>query len=544
MIMKQQIKASIQSVARAISRVGLAAIALILLAVMVFLFLGSIRGTADMNRNNPGQELITFEVDSVGSNILYLLLFVAVGLGLTLLIRCFRWFRQLTVGRLSWALGLWVFLLGSLWVIQSMSSPTHDSLIVTRTGVAAALDNFEYLDSDYFLRFPFQLGYVLWTELWARLFHLNEHSYLFMEFVNVTCLAFGEMALVRLCDRLFGRREVTLATTVTLALFIQPMIFCTFLYGNMPGFCFAAWSALLLVRYLQTDRWTYLVGSGLLLSLSVALKLNHMILLVAMVIILLLHLLRGKPLRHLAAVLVLCLMVLTLKNVGLWRYESKTDKDYGDGIPMLSWLAMGLNDAATAPGWYSHQYTVGNFNAVGGDTEAAAENSKQEISARLEYFRENPSEAVTFFSQKILSQWNEPTYQSIWNNQVRGQYMEKFGFAAYACGEGEYKVKAVLDLGIQFIFFGMMMAAVALLLRPFRRKGACRSDECALWLLPLYILGGFLYHALFEAKSQYVITYVMLMIPYAVWGIACLVGTVKAWAPWVFEKLHALRRRA
>jgi hypothetical protein len=77
-----------------------------------------------------------------------------------------------------------------------------------------------------------------------------------------------------------------------------------------------------------------------------------------------------------------------------------------------------------------------------------------------------------------------------------------------------------MDKSIQFIFCGMLAAALSLLLRTLRRREVCVATEAAPYLIPLLFLGGFLYHALFEAKSQYVITYVIFMIPYAVWGFA------------------------
>ncbi len=545
-------KLTVQASARFLSRIGMIALAILMCCMMLFLSVASLLGTADMNRNNPGQENITFETDSLWLNLLFLVVFFALGAGVMYLLRRLGVYERLTSSILSWALGGWILLVGSLWVIMSMSAPTHDSLIVTRAGVAAALGDMSHITSSYFQRFPFQLGYVLWTELWARLFDLGHGAYLFMEFVNVACLAAGEMALVRLTHRLFRRKSITFATALSLALFFQPVIFCTFLYGNMPGFCFAAWSALLLVRFLETDRWRYVVGSGLCLAVSVTLKLNYLILLVAAVVVLLLHALRGRPIRRLLSILLLCAMVLSLKNVALWQYERRTDTDLGDGIPMVSWLAMGLHDAATAPGWYSHQYTVGNFQSVGGDTDKAAEQSIEVIKVRLDYLADHPAEATDFFSKKIRSQWNEPTYQSVWNNQVRGQYMDKFGLAAYVCGEGEYPAKAVMDLGIQGLFCGMLAAMAILLVRLLRKQLAEREDtpdaprtpQASLWLLPLFVLGGFLYHALFEAKSQYVIMYVTVMIPYAVFSareVACAGRNLarRAYGAWKEKRMVA-----
>lgn len=43
-------------------------------------------------------------------------------------------------------------------------------------------------------------------------------------------------------------------------------------------------------------------------------------------------------------------------------------------------------------------------------------------------------------------------------------------------------------------------------------------------LLTLVILGGFGYHLLFEGKSQYVLTYIPLLIPVASYGISCILN--------------------
>ena len=520
-------KPKLQALGMGLSRVGLGAVATLSAFAMLFLFLSSMMGTADMSTENEMKEMITFTKDSLLLNIVMLLLFLFVGGAFVLSVRRLGWLDRITPRRVAFGIWLWVLLAGSTWVLTSMSSPTHDSLIVTRAGIAAALDEMKYLEEDYFMRFPFQSGYVLWTELWARLFELDHKNYLILEMINILCLAFGEWALVMTAERLFRRREVTLVTAIMLGLFVQPMIFSTFLYGNIPGFGFACLAIWAFTAYLQEDRPVLLLPTGLFLLISITLKLNNMILLVAMGIILLAHLLRGKPLRRALALILLCAAVIPLSNAPQWHYESRLDKELGDGIPMTSWLAMGLNESMIAPGWYNGKYTVTNFHAVGMDTEAASERSKVEIGNRLTYFKENPDEASRFFKEKILSQWNETTFQSIWNNQVRGQFMSRVGVAKYVCEEGEGKAKALMDLGVQFIYFGMLAATVYLFLMQFNKKEKRRSVEPALYLIPLIFLGGFLYHALFEAKSQYVITYVTLMIPCAAWGICRLFTTGK-----------------
>lgn len=537
-------KIDIRRPAGILARVGLCAIAILVTLAMTFLFIGSMLGTADMSTDNPMKELITFESDSLLKNIGCLLLFVALGVCLTLALRHLGWLKRITKWHLALGIFIWVIIAGFVWIITAMSSPTHDSLIVTRAGIAAALGEMKYLQEDYFIRFPFQSGYVLWTELWARIFKLDQNSYLFMECVNILCLAFGEVALLLTTDKLFGRREITFATTLVLAAFFQPIIFSTFLYGTIPGFCFAAWAIYFFICYLKNNRWWLIALSAASLIIAVSLKLNNMILLVAMGIILAAHLLRGKPLRRLIALVLMCVSVLTLTNIAKWQYEKRLDKELGDGIPMISWMAMGLHDAPTAPGWYDGKYTVSNFHNSGNDPDVAGEKSKEVIKERLEYFKEHPDEAGEFFSDKILSQWNETTFQSLWNNQVRGQLRPRNGIAKYVCEDGESKVKDVMDLGVQFIYCGMLIAAVYLVISQIKKDDERPEDQLGLFLIPLIFLGGFLYHALFEAKSQYVITYVTFMIPYAVWGFASFSSTIKNLVIKIFHRIKEKKQTA
>ena len=41
-------------------------------------------------------------------------------------------------------------------------------------------------------------------------------------------------------------------------------------------------------------------------------------------------------------------------------------------------------------------------------------------------------------------------------------------------------------------------------------------------MLPVTVLGGFLYHMLFEAKSQYIYPYMLLLLPLAAKGLSAL----------------------
>ena len=51
---------------------------------------------------------------------------------------------------------------------------------------------------------------------------------------------------------------------------------------------------------------------------------------------------------------------------------------------------------------------------------------------------------------------------------------------------------------------------------------ANRKSDITTVLLPLVVLGGFGYHLLFEGKSQYVLTYIPLLIPVASYALSTM----------------------
>ena len=50
----------------------------------------------------------------------------------------------------------------------------------------------------------------------------------------------------------------------------------------------------------------------------------------------------------------------------------------------------------------------------------------------------------------------------------------------------------------------------------------------SLCVLPVILLGGFLYHMLVEGKSQYILVYIPLLLPYAAFGLSAAVDAAAA----------------
>ena len=71
---------------------------------------------------------------------------------------------------------------------------------------------------------------------------------------------------------------------------------------------------------------------------------------------------------------------------------------------------------------------------------------------------------------------------------------------------------SVWDIGA----LGIVLAALLMLIRTVIQRRSI--GNLLRTLLPLILLGGLLYHLLFEAKSQYAMPYFLLMLPLAAYG--------------------------
>lgn len=475
---------------------------LLLLTVSCFL------NTTYVDKGNEYLENVRIEKDSVGDNVL----FVAVLFILLFLIT--KLVKKLQFNRLVLLFGLYALTVGVIFVFMARSYPTNDSYAVTVTGACLAKGDAGELirRTDYFSRYPFQLGYVLWTEIFSFLTRTGD-GFLALEVVNAVCLAFAECGLIALSRSLSGKDGVPAVCALFLILFPQATFYSVFLYGNIPSLCFAVWSVYFFFRYLKSGKRAHVALSALLLLVGVWLKLNTLIVFVALMIVYVLHIIKEKKWLECVPALCFCLLIIVGKGLPQKLYEARYGLDFGDGIPMVSWAAMGLGDSSPIyRGWYDPGPTVLNFRAAGNDSEKAARASREQIANRLSEMLKEPSSTLVFFKNKTVSQWAEPTYQSIWNLDVRGVYPgERTGIAEFAV-EHQTETAKALDVSV-ILLYGMACAGCA----AFLLRG---KDEETLFavLLALIFLGGFFYHLIFEAKSQYILIYALWLTPLSAAG--------------------------
>ncbi|MPN21220.1 hypothetical protein SDC9_168599 [bioreactor metagenome] len=181
---------------------------------------------------------------------------------------------------------------------------------------------------------------------------------------------------------------------------------------------------------------------------------------------------------------------------------------------------MSLQNGWKASGWHVFAYQSMMKKTYGEDVSAIDRQAKADLAQSIQTLMQNPEEGKTYLFEKMVSQWDEPTFMSVWITKsvepyaAPGRltdlvYSEAFD-SFYRFAEGAL---------VKILYFGFLLCTASLLRR--------RTEEQM--LLPLILLGGVLFHMIFEAKSQYVLEYLPFFVPlaaYGAWASANCVGRV------------------
>lgn len=479
----------------------------ILLAAFMFVTVHAYITTYSMDIFNGCNEHFELMYDSLFVNLLLLFAFILLSALIAPVVRRF------TPGECIILILIWFVGMGFAWVMSARTLTGADSQIVFDAAVAASKNDFSKLSDAYFKDYPFQLGFAFVIEMLYRILP-NFEGPAAAQYLNVFCLAATMCGLVLITKLAFPEKKAYAYVTLLAILCVQSIPFLTFVYGNIPALTCGVYAVLFFLLATRDGRlWSrivFAVLAALMLGLGVMLKYNSLIFTAALAIVVILKFIR-HPKIYLPIFLAAALSASVLMPAAVKKsYERRTGLEFGDGVPMTGWLAMGLSEAYNGPGWYNGTHTVSTYRKNNFDGEKTSEEAMATVRSRLEYFASSGAATRQFFTVKIMSQWNEPTYQCLWQNQVRAVDGNRAIPASLFCepgSTGEILLKTYMNVIQQIILF-LFTAYVGF---TFFRRGAA----CDLFPLFVIIVGGFLYHLLFEAKSQYVLTYFILMLPAA-----------------------------
>ena len=514
-----------------------------------------------------------------------------------------------------------VFGLGILLILFGRTVPAADALSVYNAAAEWILGNTDIIHPtvSYLSYYPQQIGLMAFLELLLRIWNLTGLSAPAWHFIKLVyvCLLCGAvwfqyLSLQYLWPEKY--KKISCCYLVLVCCNLPMIMYSSFVYGEIPSFAALSVGCYLLLRLLggvspggsyrdnvspcgsspdssyrdnvsrndapSVTAYDYVprmlrqilftgFGSILFLTLSVMLRKNSLIPVIAVLLVLLFEALRpgrnGK-MRLGLLIMAVCLAVTSVSVLPLTQkiYEKKAGNTLSSGVTAMSYLAMGMQEASRGCGWYNG-FNIDTYDTAGMDTALANEISRLAIDERLTYFREHPGYTADFYLHKHLSQWADGTYASrqatlatyggrsaffkeVYEGSLSGGYIEwcnawqnvlYLGVLVFCIGslKKRRKSKVVGHMADQTAGHteGCTADHIADQLDADQlgadrhgadrlgadRHGADRlgADRLYIYVGLIAVLGGFLFHIFWEANSRYIFSYSLLLMPYCGAGI-------------------------
>ena len=446
-----------------IYRLGLNIVMLLTLLLSILLFAGSFLTTCYADNMETQQVLLRPD------NPLWNLLELA-GFGL-LFCGCLYLYEKIGEkfrrGLLVFTL-TFVFGLGILLILFGRTVPAADALSVYNAAAEWILGNTDIIHPtvSYLSYYPQQIGLMAFLELLLRIWNLTGLSVPAWHFIKLVyvCLLCGAIWFQYLSLQYLwpeNYKKISCCYLVLVCCNLPMIMYSSFVYGEIPSFAALSVGCYLLLRLLggvspggssrdnvspggsspdssyrnnvsrndapSVTAYDYVprmlrqilftgFGSILFLTLSVMLRKNSLIPVIAVLLVLLFEALRpgrnGK-MRLGLLIMAVCLAVTSVSVLPLTQkiYEKKAGNTLSSGVTAMSYLAMGMQEASRGCGWYNG-FNIDTYDTAGMDTAIANEISRLAIDERLTYFREHPGYTADFYLHKHLSQWADGTYAS------------------------------------------------------------------------------------------------------------------------------------
>lgn len=428
-----------------IYRLGLNIVMLLTLLLSMLLFAGSFLTTCYADNMETQQVLLRPD------NPLWNLLELA-GFGL-LFCGCLYLYEKIGErfrrGLLLFTLGF-VFGLGIVLILFGRTVPAADALSVYNAAAEWILGNTDIIHptASYLSYYPQQIGLMAFLELLLRIWNLTGLSVPAWHFIKLVyvCLLCGAIWFQYLSLQYLwpeNYKKISCCYLVLVCCNLPMIMYSSFVYGEIPSFAALSMGCYLLLRLLGgvspggsyrdnvspggsyrdnvSPGGSYRIiftgfGSILFLTLSVMLRKNSLIPIIAVLLVLLFEALRpdrNSKMRLGLLIMAVCLAVTSVSVLPLTQkiYEEKAGNTLSSGVTAMSYLAMGMQEASRGCGWYNG-FNIDTYDTAGMDTALANEISRLAIDERLAYFREHPGYTADFYLHKHLSQWADGTYAS------------------------------------------------------------------------------------------------------------------------------------
>jgi len=412
---------------------------------------------------------------------------------------------------ISVVLTLVIFGIGVALALALHVNPLADEQFVCDCATQWINGDYSTFDKGTYLDiYPHQQGLVLFIYFLWKITGVN--NYLAFQIINAFFVAVIYKTLSDIIYIEQGKKSVSVFVLVIGIVFLPLFLFVTFIYGNIIG------TALALLAY----KWTFvfekkktilpIILSIVYAILAIIIKQNASIMVLALIIYEILLCLKGNKIciKRFIIMAGLALAILCSSKIAEGATTLITGSHANGGVSKWAWVAMGMQDQPERKwnGWYNG-YNRDTYVDSGYDTAVQEKVVVANIKERITYFKENPKEAIAFFAGKNASQWNNPTFCGIWSNQFMLRYASNDDSSLKLLDVPFVdRLSRILNI-VQFLILACTLTCLV--------QNKNRLYSVTLFILA--ILGGFIFHTIWEAEAVYTIWYFILFIPLASIGL-------------------------
>ena len=231
-----------------------------------------------------------------------------------------------------------------------------------------------------------------------------------------------------------------------------------------------------------------------------------------------------------------------------------------EGVPSAAYFAMGMEETEGKYGWYNGR-NVGLFRDAGYDREQTVLDARETMKASIGEFQNSKRYLIRFYAGKFLSQWGDPTCVSMREMEETRRHTGELPklVDSLIFGTGSRILQWGMNVTHSLIYLGLTVYLLSATGAALRRKQKLRmpaqngqqaqnsqqaqNDQQTQngqqaqkqaqhlhtvsepeILLVLFLVGGMLFHQIWEASGRYTMRYYLTMLPLAAWGICRLIG--------------------
>ena len=411
-----------------------------------------------------------------------------------------------------------------LWIQNTVGTQFADSqtVIITAEEIFRGQENLTY--RNYIQYYPQQLNLALTFTAVFKLF--NSTNIEILQYLNVIANVLTILGLYAITFEIGKEIKINKIIFWIISLsFIPVILLSMFVYGDFIGLVFAIWSVFFAIRYKKYKKKRYFLYSAILIMMACFIRMNYLVLVIAIGIYWLIDFLEKQDenkkdlLKLLISIILLVAISIVpnkiIKKLFCEQYNLNPEKSFSSII----YLYMGMSESTRGSGWYNpevHEIFTLSMEENSDNKKILEEKCYPQVKERIKFLVTNPTKMIKFYTKKMITMWADPTmafrfYNSIYPKEIN---IENYPIVNDILNLNAYRFIQLNQKALLFLIYGGTAFAIW-----YQRKKLNKE----IIFLCLIFLGGFGFHVLWEAKSRYIIPYVLILIPVASMGISSFV---------------------